>query len=213
MYFEVHDGKSHLDASLTHSPWLALVAPRPIGWISTLSADGIPNLAPFSFFNGISGAPPMVMFCANGSHAEGGRKDSFVNARDTGEFVHNMVTWDLRYKMNETSATAPRSVDEFELAGLTKAPSRRVKPYRVLESPVSLECRVVKHFELPADDPGDTNTMVIGRVVAIHIRDDAIRDGRVDLARLRPLSRLGYLDYSPIGEMFEMLRPKGPTAR
>ena len=213
MYFEVEDGNSHRAAGLQHSPWLAIVAPRPIGWISTLSVEGIPNLAPFSFFNGISSSPPMVMFCANASHAEGGRKDSFINARDTGEFVHNLVTHDLARRMNDTSATAPRAVDEFEVAGLTKAPSRLVKPYRVAESPVNVECRVIKHFELPGDRAGETNTMIIGKVVAIHIRDDVIVDGRLDLRRVQPLSRLGYLDYAVPGDLFAMPRPGWPLAR
>ena len=106
MYYEIVDGKGHRGAGLQHSPWTALVGPRPIGWISTLSTDGVPNLAPFSFFNAISSHPPMVMFCANGSHAEGGRKDSFTNARDTGEFVHNMATWDLRIRVNDSSTPA-----------------------------------------------------------------------------------------------------------
>lgn len=210
MYFEVDDGKSHLRAGLKHSPWLALVAPRPIGWISTISANGVPNLAPFSFFNAISSSPPMLMFCANASHSAGGRKDTFVNARDTGEFVHNVATEDVRFALNQTSAPAPREVDEFELAGVTKLPSRLVKPFRVAESPVSVECRVVKHLEFPADDEADRNTMIIGKVVAIHIRDDLIVEGRIDMRRLRPLTRLGYMDYAVINETFEMPRPDWP---
>jgi len=213
MYFEVSDGKSHLAAGLPHTPWLAIVAPRPIGWISTLSKDGVANLAPFSFFNGISSSPPMLMFCPNSAHAEGGRKDSFVNARDTGEFVHNVVTEDLLHRMNDSSAPAPRAVDEFEVAGVTKAPSRIVKPARVAESPVNVECKVVKALELPSDEPGNMNTMIIGRVVAIHIRDDLIVDGRLDLALLRPLSRAGYLDYSGIRGLFELRRPTWPLGR
>jgi flavin reductase (DIM6/NTAB) family NADH-FMN oxidoreductase RutF len=210
MYFEVKDGRSHLAAGLAHTPWLAIVAPRPIGWISTLSKDGVPNLAPFSFFNGISSSPPMLMFCANSAHAEGGRKDSYVNARDTGEFVHNVVTEELLHRMNTSSTPAPRAVDEFEVAGLGKAPSSVVKPYRVAESPVNVECRVVKALELPSDEPGDMNTMIIGRVVAIHIRDELIVDGRLDLNLLRPLSRVGYLDYTGIRELFELRRPSWP---
>jgi flavin reductase (DIM6/NTAB) family NADH-FMN oxidoreductase RutF len=208
--FEITDGKSHLSAGLAHSPWLAIVAPRPIGWISTLSTGGVPNLAPFSFFNGISSSPPMLMFCANASHMEGGAKDSFVNARDTGEFVHNVATYDLRQRMNDTSATAPRAIDEFALARLTKAPSRLVKPFRVAESPVNVECRVVQLLELPGAKPGEMNHMIIGKVLAIHIRDDLIVDGRLDARRLQPISRLGYLDYATLGDIFEMPRPGWP---
>ena len=211
MYFDVEDGKSHLRAGLKHSPWLGLVIPRPIGWISTLSAAGVPNLAPFSFFNAISSTPPMVMFCANASHSAGGRKDSFINARDTGEFVHNVATEDLRLAVNKTSSPAPREVDEFELAGRTKAPCGRFKPFRVADLTVSIECRVLTLLEFPADEPADMNTMIIGKVVAIHIRDDLIVDGRVDPRRLRPLARLGYLDYSVVTDTFEMLRPQWPT--
>ncbi len=213
MYFEVHNAKSHVAAGLRHSPWLALIAPRPIGWISTLSPAGIANLAPFSFFNAISSFPPMVMFCANGAHVEGGWKDSFVNARATGEFVHNVATWDLRFAMNDTSATAPRGVDEFDAVGLTKAPSSCVKPYRVLESPVNVECKVVRHLELPGEGAEPSNSMIIGRVVALHIRDDLIVDGRLDIGRLQPLARLGYLDYATVAQPFEMRRPGWPLGK
>lgn len=213
MFFEVGSGKSHLAAGLPHSPWLAIAGPRPIGWISTLSKNGVPNLAPFSFFNGISSSPPMLMFCANGAHAEGGRKDSFMNARDTGEFVHNVVTEDLLHAMNDSSAPAPRLVDEFEVARVTKAPSRMVKPFRVAESPVNVECKVVQALELPSDEPGNMNSMIIGRVVAIHIRDDLLVGGRLDVARLRPLTRAGYLDYAGIGDLFELRRPSWPPGR
>ena len=211
MYYEIEDGKGHRGAGLEHNPWYALVGPRPIGWISTLSLGGVPNLAPFSFFNAISASPPMVMFCANGVHREGGIKDSQLNARETGEFVQNMAVWDLRMQVNDSSSTAPRAVDEFELAGLTKAPSRLVKPPRVAESPVSLECRVIKVVDLPSAGPEHTNAMVIGKVVAVHIRDDVIVDGRVDVTRLRPISRFGYSDYTVVDSVFEMLRPSWPA--
>ncbi len=193
---------------LPHNPFLALVTPRPIGWISTISAAGVVNLAPFSYFNAISGAPPMVMYCANGSHTEGGAKDSLANVREVGQFVANIVTAELAGAMNETSADAGRAVDEFGLAGLTAAPSRLVRPPRVAQSPVHLECELVRIVELPgtAKDP-HANTMVIGRIVGIHIADDVIVDGRVDVTRIRPVARLGYMDYAVIDEVFEMQRP------
>jgi flavin reductase (DIM6/NTAB) family NADH-FMN oxidoreductase RutF len=210
MYYEIGDGKEHRAAGFEHSPWYALVGPRPIGWISTLSKDGVPNLAPFSFFNAISARPPMVMYCANGAHAEGGAKDSQRNARDTGEFVHNMAVWDLRWQMNDSSATAPRAIDEFDVAKLTKAPSRLVKPARVAESPVSLECKVIQVVDLPSAGPEHSNAMVIGKVVAVHIRDDVVVDGRVDVTRLRPIARFGYADYTVVDSVFEMKRPSWP---
>lgn len=213
MYYEVTGGASHKDAGLEHNPFIALVAPRPIGWISTLSRDGRPNLAPYSFFNALAARPPIVMFSSNGLHTDGGAKDSLTNARETGEFVHSMATWDLRSKVNQTSAPAPRGTDEFEATGLTRAACRVVKAPRVLESPVSLECKVLQVVDLPADDAAHPNAMVIGRVVAVHIRDDIVVGGRVDLSRARPLARLGYQDYCAVGELFEMRRPSWPLPR
>jgi flavin reductase (DIM6/NTAB) family NADH-FMN oxidoreductase RutF len=200
------------ELGLAHNPFLALVVPRPIGWISSLSPEGIVNLAPFSFFNGVSQRPPMVVFCANGAHAETGDKDSLANVRDTGEFVANLATWDLRWKMNATSAPAPRSVDEFEVAGLTKAPSRLVKVPRVAESPVTLECVVVKIVDLlPDERSGARNTATFGRVVGMHIDRRLIVEGKVDISRARPIARLGYLDYTGLGEIFSMPRPAWPV--
>jgi len=194
---------------LPHDPFKALVVPRPIGWISTLGADGVPNLAPFSFFNAVSDAPPMVLFAANGPHLEGGLKDSVVNAERSGEFVCNLATWELREQMTASSAMAPRAVDEFALAGLTAAPSRRVRAPRVAESPVHLECRYLQTIELPARDPARPNRLVIGEVIGVHIADHLLRDGRVDCAAMAPLARLGYLEYALIGSIFEMPRPDG----
>lgn len=211
MFYETGSGSGHKKAGLAHSPLSALVVPRPIGWISTVAADGTVNLAPFSYFNLASYLPPMVMFAANGGHPEGGDKDTLKNVRDCREFVVNLCTWDLRVKMNDTSTPAPRSVDEFELVGLTKAPSRLVKPPRVAESPVHLECRLLQVVELPGHEPtGTKNNVVFGRVVGVHIRDDLIVDGRVDILRVRPVSRLGYFDFAVIDELFEMRRPDWP---
>ncbi|HSG65833.1 MAG TPA: flavin reductase family protein [Gammaproteobacteria bacterium] len=193
---------------LPHNPLYACIVPRPIGWISSLSADGHVNLAPFSFFNAVSMAPPMLMFCNNGPHAHGGVKDSERNAASGGEFVFNMATWDLREQMNLTSAALPHGGDEFELAGLTKAPSRIVKPPRVAESPIALECRTWKLVELPPSPDGSPNTMVIGEVVGVHIADEALTNGLVDTARIKPIGRLGYTDYVVVDEVFSMTRPR-----
>lgn len=206
------DPKTLADCGLSHNPFTALVVPRPIGWISTLNTDGIANLAPFSFFNAVSQNPPMVMFCANATHADGGPKDSLRNVRSSGEFVANLATWPLRWHMNVSSASAPRGQDEFELAGLTKASSVKVRAPRVAESPVSLECVVVKIVELPlADGSSLPNTVTFGRVVGVHIDPDLITNGHVDIRRARPIGRLGYLDYAEMAEFFQMPRPNWPV--
>lgn len=214
MFYETgEDGLGHRAAGLKHSPMNAIVSPRPIGWISTLGKDGVPNLSPFSYFNAVSAHPPMVMFAANGSHAEGGSKDSLQNVRDTGEFVVNICSEELAAQMNDSSTAAPRSIDEFNVAGLTKAPSRIVKAPRVAEAPAHLECRLIKIVELPPSSTGEQNNTVIGRVVAVHVRDEFITDGRVDTVKMRPVGRLGYFDYVVISHSFEILRPGWPLKK
>jgi len=194
------------------SPFKACVVPRPIGWISSVDGAGRRNLAPFSFFNAISEAPPLVMFCANGEHLEGGEKDSVRNVRATGEFVVNLATYELREAVNASSAEVPREVDEFELAGLEAAASTLVRPPRVARSPVALECRLVQIIELPVGPQGEIGRMVIGRVLGIHLAEHAIVEGRVASARLRPLARLGYRDYAVIESTFAMARPADAPA-
>ena len=157
---------------LPRDPYKAIVAPRPIGWISTLSPDGFANLAPYSFFNGISTNPPTVMFSSEGA------KDSAANAEASGEFVCNLATYHLRHKMNASSAPLPYGTSEFEHAGLTSAPCRLVKAPRVLESPASLECRVVEVIrpkDLTRRELGVI--MVIGQIVGVHIDEDFVVDG------------------------------------
>ena len=173
----------------------------------------MPNLSPFSYFNAVSAHPPMVMFAANGSHAEGGSKDSLQNVRDTGEFVVNICSEELAAQMNDSSTAAPRAIDEFNVAGLTKAPSRIVKAPRVAEAPAHLECQLIKIVELPMSSTGEQNNTVIGRVVAVHVRDEFIRDGRVDTVKMRPVGRLGYFDYAVISQSFEILRPSWPLEK
>lgn len=194
------------DHGLKHDPFKACIVPRPIGWISTISKNGVVNLAPFSFFNAVSESPPMVMFATNGSHPHGGLKDSLQNAIDTREFVVNLATWDLREAMNATSAGVESTVDEAAVAGLAMAPSRLVKPPRVAASPVHLECALHDVVELPPGRYGP-NHLVIGRVLGIHIEDTVLVEGRVDLSRIRPIARLGYHDYTVVDEIFTMMRP------
>src|ERR1700709_502875 len=190
---------------LRHDPLNAIVAPRPIGWVSTADAEGRRNLAPYSFFNAFNYVPPIIGF------ASIGRKDSLANAEATGMFVWNLATRDLAEAMNRTSATAARGVDEFELSGLTPAPSSLVAPPRVLESPVNFECRVSQILQLAGADGTRIETWVVfGEVVAVHIAQDLIVDGVYDAAAARPITRLGRLgDYAELRRdgIFEMKRP------
>ena len=198
----------HKEQGLPHNPFKAIVAPRPIGWITTLDTDGGVNLAPYSFFNAVADSPPIVFFAPNGRSRAAGLKDSQANAEATGEFVCSLATWDLREKMNMTSAAVARGVDEAELAGLEMAPSKLVAPPRVKASPIHMECRYLQTIELPSDDPQGSNFMVLGQVVAFHIGEAVLDDrGLVDITRYQPLARLGYMDYAVVREVFSMGRP------
>jgi flavin reductase (DIM6/NTAB) family NADH-FMN oxidoreductase RutF len=197
------------DHGLSHSPFKSCVVPRPIGWISTVSADGVHNLAPYSQFQNLNFDPPYVMFSA-GQKTTGGRKDTVVNIEATGEFVYNMATYDLRDAVNRSAGEVPADVDEFELAGVTKAPSVRVKPCRVAESPIQFECRYHQTVRLPGNGPMGSVDIIIGRVVLVHIKDDVIGpDGRLDILKIRPLARLGYYDYTSVESIFELVIPGG----
>jgi flavin reductase (DIM6/NTAB) family NADH-FMN oxidoreductase RutF len=202
MYYE--PGSS--DHGLPYDPFKSCVVPRPIGWISTVGADGADNLAPYSQFQNIGFDPPIVMFSANQNSA-GGRKNSVVNAETAGEFVWNMATYALRAAVNLSSEELPHGVDEFEIARLTKADSKLVKPKRVAESPIHFECRYLQTTRLPGNGIMGSVDVIFGRVVAIHIDDAAIRDGRIDIASLRPLARLGYYDYTSVEQVFSMPPP------
>ena len=197
------------DHGLPHSPFKSCVVPRPIGWISTRSAGGIDNLAPYSQFISLNFDPAYVLFSANQTF-QGRRKDTVVNIEQTREFVYNMATWDLREAMNRSAMQVAPEVDEFELAGVTKAPSMRVKPWRIAESPIQFECKYVQTLRLPGNGPMGSVDIIIGRVVLVHIRDDVIRpDGRLDIPKIRPLARLGYYDYTSVESVFEMVIPGG----
>ena len=206
MYYE--PGKTA--HGLPYDPFKSCVVPRPIGWISTTSAEGVDNLAPYSQFQNLGFNPPMVMFSAN-QDARGQRKHSVVNAETTGEFVWNMATWAQRDAVNKTSEDVP--FDEFEHAGLDKLPSRLVKPPRVAGSPIQFECAYVQTVRLPGTGLMGTIDVVFGRVLAVHIDDAAITaDGKIDIVKLRPLARMGYYDYTSITEVFPM-KPHGSRAR
>ena len=195
---------------LPFNPYKSIVVPRPIGWISTISRDGVVNLAPYSQFNNVGYDPPYVMFSGNSFPDSGRRKDSVRNATDTGEFVVNMATYALRDAINITSQFLPPGTDEAVVAGLEMISSRMVKVPRVAASPVHLECKFHGSLALPGNAVDQVHNVVIGRVVGVHIRDDVITgDGKLDLLKIRPLARLGYFDYTTVESVFTML-PEGP---
>ena len=195
-----------------HSPFKSCVVPRPIGWISTLSKEGVANLAPFSQFQNITYDPPIVMFSAN-QRTIAQRKDTVVNVEQTGEFVWNMATYELREAVNVSSREYPPEVDEFEAAGLAKLPSVVVAAPRVAASPVHFECRHLQTIRIPGNGDMGSADIVLGRVVKIHIKDDALTpDGRLDIPRIKPLARLGYFNYTYVDKHFEM-KPPGDDPR
>ena len=182
MFYE--PGKT--DHGLSKNPFNSLVIPRPIGWITSVDTAGIVNLAPYSFFNAVSYSPPMVMFSASrgSSSPDDDHKDSQRNIEKTGEFVCNITTWETREAMNATAANVGKDVDELALAGLTAEASVTVKPPRVAEVPVHLECKFIKTVELPGNGPNDVYCVIFGQVVGIHIKDDFItEDGQVDVGK------------------------------
>jgi flavin reductase (DIM6/NTAB) family NADH-FMN oxidoreductase RutF len=186
---------------LAVDPFKALVAPRPVAWVSSLSQSGVANLAPYSFFNAFSERPHYLAFGSSG------RKDSLRNIEATHEFAVNLVTHDLREAMNASSAVVAPQVSEFSLAGVTAVPCRIIGAPRVAESPVTFECRHHQTVALPGDDGAAENFLVIGRVLGIHIDDRFIENGRVNTARLRLVARLGYSEYATIESSWAMRRP------
>ncbi len=188
---------------LPHDPFKAIVAPRPIGWVSTVDGQGRPNLAPYSFFNAIASFPPMVYFTSEG------RKHSLDNVEANGEFVCSLVSAPLARAMNATSAPVGAGVNEFELAGLGMAPSRKVRPSRVAEAIAALECKVTQIIQLAGTDGAPMQTwMVLGEVVGVHIDATWLKDGIFDTAGAHPIARCGYRgDYTEVTSLFEMTRP------
>jgi flavin reductase (DIM6/NTAB) family NADH-FMN oxidoreductase RutF len=188
---------------LAHDPLKAIIAPRPIGWISSVDAAGVINLAPYSFFNMVADDPPMVMFSSNGW------KDSVRNVSETGEFVANLAVRFLAEQMNLSSAAVPPEVDEMDLANLEKAPSVLVRPPRVAAAPAALECKCVSIQRLQGiGGVESSNYMVLGQIVGVHIDPAFLNDGIFDTAAARPLGRCGYRgDYAEVTSLFEMVRP------
>ena len=195
---------------LPHNPFNALVAPRPIGWISTIDEHGRSNLAPYSFFNLVHARPPIVAFASEGV------KDTVTHALASGEFVVNVCSLELAGVMNQSSRHLPRGTSEFESAGIEQAASRLVRPPRVAQSPAALECRVTQSLQLCNTDGEQTEGfMVLGQVVGVHIDPKFMRDGRFDTAMAQNLARCGYQDYLSAGpaNLFQLTRPDSPPGQ
>lgn len=198
MFYET--GKN--DHGLPRDPFKAIVSPRPVGWITSMSANGAINLAPYSFFNAVSDDPPIVMFSSDGY------KDSLSFIAETKEFVCNLATFDLRSAMVATSASFPRGINEMVEAGLAPAPSRLVRPPRVAASPAALECKLLQIVALDNLEGQPVDRYVaFGQVVGVHIDERFIKNGRIDTAAVQPIARCGYSDYAVVDKVFAVARP------
>ena len=199
MFYRPEDGHG-----LPHNPFNAIITPRPIGWISTQDSSGNRNLAPYSFFNAVAYVPPQVMFASTGVKPDqDGTKDSVSNIRETGMFCVNIVEYGMLDAMNATSASLAKSEDEFDEAGLEGVACNTITGFRVANAPASLECELTQIFQLP----GEANFTVFGEVTGVHMRDDCMVEGLFDVRTFKPLSRLGYKDYSVVDNIFSLNRP------
>lgn len=200
------------DCPLPFSPFKSCTVPRPIGWISTISRDGVANLAPYSQYQNLTFDPPMVMFSANQT-VDGARKDTTKNIEETGWFVWNMATWDLREAVNKSAMYVPPEEDEFDTAGVTKAPSIDCDVPRVAESPCHFECEYVTTHRIPANSDVATVDVIFARVARIHVKDEfLLPSGKLDIPKIRPIARMGYYDYAVIDKVFEMKVPGATEA-
>lgn len=195
-----------LDAAPYHL-LTSIVAPRPIAWISTLGADGVANLAPFSFFNAVAGFPPTIMFSVSYRRREPGEKDTLRNVRQLGEFVCHIVDESQADAMVLTAVDWPAEVSEIDKAGLTAVPSTDIRPPRLAEAPVAMECQVTQIIPVA----GASNVMVLGQVIRFHLREDLYRPdlGLIDTVAMKPITRLGGpVEYTRIGELFLLPVPE-----
>lgn len=201
MFYRPEDGHG-----LPRNPFNAIVAPRPIGWISTRGGDGSENLAPYSFFNAVAYTPPQVMFASTSTKPDrDGTKDTMANIRETGAFCVNLVTEDFLDAMNASSGAWDRGTDEFDHAGLARTACETIPCSRVEGVAAALECRLSQVLRLQ----GDANYVAFGTVTGVFIRDDCLTDGFFDLTKVRPVARCGYLDYTTVSELFSLTRPEG----
>lgn len=192
---------------LPYDPFKSCTVPRPIGWLSTIATDGVANLAPFSQWQNLTFDPPLVMFAANG-YADGRRKDTVLNAENTGWFVWNMATWALREAVNQSARDFAPEIDEFEQAGVTKAACIDAPAPRVAESPCHFECRYLSTQRFPGNSAVGNVDVVFGEVVRIHVRDDIVTaEGKLDIPAIKPIARMGYYDYTVVERVFEMKIP------
>lgn len=199
MFYRPEDGHG-----LPHNPFNAIITPRPIAWISTRDAKGRDNLAPYSFFNGVAYTPPQVMFSSTGAKPDqDNTKDTTANIAATGVFCVNVVEYAMRDAMNVTSGTYSHDTDEFDLAGLEKADCDTINCARIAGAPASLECKLTQIVDLK----GESNKVIFGEVIGVHLRDDCLKDGIFDVTRYQPLARLGYRDYAVVTELFSLARP------
>ena len=199
MFYRPADGHG-----LPHNPFSAILAPRPIAWVSTRGGDGTENLAPYSFFNAVAYTPPQVMFASTGRKPDRARgKDSLANIEETRVFCINVVEYAAREAMNRSSGPWPKETDEFTLGGVERTPCDTIACSRVAHAPASLECRLTQVIDLL----GPGNHLILGEVIGVHLRDDCLVDGRFDVTRFQPVARLGYRDYAVVREVFEMTRP------
>jgi len=202
MFYEVTDKNDWL----TH--FKSLIVPRPIGWISSKNNEGQINLAPYSFFNAIATIPPMVVIGPGGYSKSGNNKDTLLNIKNNPEFVCNFVSWDVKDIMNESSYSFDNNESEIEKLNIETEDSTMVSIPRVKLSPAHFECTLFKIIDLPSDSKGNPNHLIIGNIIGINISDKIIKNDRIDIGELKPISRMGYDDYALINTIFSMKRPK-----
>tara|TARA_Y100000590_G_scaffold256108_1_gene287673 strand:- start:1894 stop:2502 length:609 start_codon:yes stop_codon:yes gene_type:complete len=202
MFYEVTDKNDWL----TH--FKSLIVPRPIGWISSKNNNGQINLAPYSFFNAIATIPPMVVIGPGGYSKSGNNKDTLLNIKNNPEFVCNFVSWDVKDIMNESSYSFDNNESEVEKLNIETEDSNMVSIPRVKLSPAHFECTLFKIIDLPSDSRGNPNHLIIGNIIGINISDKIIKNDRIDIGELKPISRMGYDEYALINTIFSMKRPK-----
>jgi flavin reductase (DIM6/NTAB) family NADH-FMN oxidoreductase RutF len=198
---------NEVERPLSHSPFKALTVPRPIGWLSSVSEDGVDNIAPYSQWQNLTFDPPMVMFAAN-QYPDGRRKDTVVNAEKTGWFVWNMATWDLRESVNISAMALPPGENEFDRLDVTKQTADLSPAPMVAESPFHYECKYLTTHRLPGKSNVGTIDVVYATVERIHLNEKYLTDdGRVDITAVQPIARMGYFDYTVVTDTFEMRVP------
>jgi len=202
MFYEVTEKNDWL----TH--FKSLIVPRPIGWISSKNNDGQINLAPYSFFNAIATIPPMVVIGPGGYSKSGNNKDTLLNIKNNPEFVCNFVSWDVKDIMNESSYSFDNNESEIEKLNIETENSTMISIPRVKLSPAHFECTLFKIIDLPSDSKGNPNHLIIGNIIGINISDKIIKNDRIDIGELKPISRMGYDEYALINTIFSMKRPK-----